>query len=154
MSSMKSENWEQYLKTLLECPVCLQTIESLPIFQCCNGHIVCKDCLQRLDNCPVCRNEPICIRNLQLEQLIEKKERYLQPILHLSWLNSRTYFCTITSHSGNLCDENNKVHHLQLHRLSVGLARRGVAHSIALVTQPMMQSWLNWTELRSMDYSI
>ena len=81
MSSMKSENWEQYLKTLLECPVCLQTIESLPIFQCCNGHIVCKDCLQRLDNCPVCRNEPICIRNLQLEQLIEKKDRYVLELL-------------------------------------------------------------------------
>ena len=81
MSSMKSENWEQYLKTLLECPVCLQTIESVPIFQCCNGHIVCKDCLQRLDNCPVCRNEPICVRNLQLEQLIEKKDRYVLELL-------------------------------------------------------------------------
>jgi hypothetical protein len=81
MSSMKSKNLEQYLKTLLECPVCLQTIECLPIFQCCNGHIVCKDCLQRLDNCPVCRNEPICIRNLQLEQLIEKKDRYVLELL-------------------------------------------------------------------------
>ncbi len=42
----------------LECPVCFEQLRA-PIFQCVNGHIVCRRCLVRIENssrkCPTCR---------------------------------------------------------------------------------------------------
>ncbi len=45
--------------TLPKCPVCYDEL-SPPIFQCFNGHIICKECLERLEQnrskeCPTCR---------------------------------------------------------------------------------------------------
>ena len=57
-------------KDLLECPVCFETIDSVPIDQCRNGHVVCKDCHPKLETCPICRelhDRPI--RNLKLEDM-------------------------------------------------------------------------------------
>ena len=61
----------------LECPVCIETISSAPIFQCHNGHIVCKDCHQKLETCPICRDAnlydtPMTIRNLKLEEIFKR----------------------------------------------------------------------------------
>ena len=42
-------------KDLLECPVCFETIDSVPIDQCRNGHVVCKNCHPKLETCPICR---------------------------------------------------------------------------------------------------
>ena len=70
------EEMETYFKDLLECPVCFETIDSVPIYQCQNGHVVCKNCQPKLKTCPICRvdvskkSKPI--RNLKLEKMVEK----------------------------------------------------------------------------------
>ena len=59
----------------LECPVCLETPKSPPVYQCSNGHIHCQPCRPKLKECPICRikltgKNPI--RNLAVEKIIEK----------------------------------------------------------------------------------
>ena len=56
---------------LIECPVCFETIFSAPIFQCHNGHIVCKDCRPKLETCPICRDAK-AIRNLKMEEIVKR----------------------------------------------------------------------------------
>ena len=69
----KTSDLEGFLRDLLECPVCFGTIESVPVYQCQNGHITgCKDCISKLDKCPICRNANIKIRNLQLEKVVKQ----------------------------------------------------------------------------------
>ena len=65
---------EVYLRDLLECPVCMETIKSVPVYQCTNGHVICKDCIKKLDNCPICRNDSTPARNLQLEKIVQRLE--------------------------------------------------------------------------------
>ena len=74
---MDSEGVKKYFKDLLECPVCFLTIDSAPVFQCHNGHVVCKDCHPKLGTCPICRDAnlydtPMAIRNLKLEEIIKR----------------------------------------------------------------------------------
>lgn len=63
--------FEEYIKNILECPICITPIKSAPIHQCTNGHVVCKDCTTKLQNCPICRNYSKLARNLIFEQIIE-----------------------------------------------------------------------------------
>ena len=72
-----SEELTKYLKEFLGCPVCLQTIQSVPIFQCLNGHVACINCHSNLQTCPICRDThlydgPIAIRNLKLEEIVKR----------------------------------------------------------------------------------
>ena len=72
---MDSEEVKKYFKDLLECPVCFETIDSVPIYQCLNGHVVCKDCHPKLENCPICRDDKhynLKIRNRKLEEIIKR----------------------------------------------------------------------------------
>ena len=67
------EEVKKCFKDLLECPVCFETIDSVPIYQCRNGHVVCKNCHPKLQTCPICRqlyDGPI--RNLKLEEMVER----------------------------------------------------------------------------------
>ena len=73
-TNQKSSDIEKYLRDLLECPVCLETIKSVPVYQCTNGHVICKDCIKELDNCPICRNNSAPARNLQLEKIVQRLE--------------------------------------------------------------------------------
>ena len=67
------EEVKKYFKDLLECPVCFETIDSVPIYQCRNGHVVCKDCHPKLETCPICRElRDGPIRNLKLEDMVER----------------------------------------------------------------------------------
>ena len=43
------------LGRILECPVCLEVPTSTPIYRCDNGHILCKECRNKLKTCPECR---------------------------------------------------------------------------------------------------
>ena len=56
----------------LQCPVCLIVPKSTPIFQCANGHIICKSCYPHLEKCPVCRIDLLSqqIRCLVAENII------------------------------------------------------------------------------------
>ena len=56
----------------IECPVCLQIPRETPIFQCDNGHIICKDCKPRLELCPQCRTFIGNSRNLIAERIVSK----------------------------------------------------------------------------------
>ena len=76
---MDSEEMKKFFKDLLECPVCFQTIDSFPIDKCQNGHVVCKDCHPKLENCPICRDEKgyrfpcgFSFHNLKLEETVKR----------------------------------------------------------------------------------
>ena len=65
------------LRDIVECPVCLKTPRyGAPIFQCRNGHIICRDCYKRVEiNCPVCRVDLYTntkIRCISAEKIIER----------------------------------------------------------------------------------
>ena len=56
----------------LECPICFKIPRTTPIYQCEQGHIHCKTCHSRLQNCPVCRGPIGNTRNLVVEKIISK----------------------------------------------------------------------------------
>ena len=43
------------IKIQLECPVCLNIPRDLPLPSCPSGHIVCRPCKERVEDCPTCR---------------------------------------------------------------------------------------------------
>ena len=69
---LEEEGMKKYFKDLLECPICFETIDSVPIYQCRNGHVVCKNCHTKLETCPICRElRDGSIRCLKLEEMVE-----------------------------------------------------------------------------------
>lgn len=57
----------------LECPICLE-LPVKPVFQCSNGHLICKLCHSKVLICPVCRtklDQGKPLRNLTAEQFLE-----------------------------------------------------------------------------------
>ena len=91
-SEEKSSEFKKYVKGLLQCTVCIKLIKTIPIHQCTDGHVVCKDCIPKLNNfrvrdglffhfrkvCPTCKNHTTLSRNLIIEQIIEKLDE-IQP---------------------------------------------------------------------------
>jgi hypothetical protein len=73
-NNQNSSDIEEYLRDLLECPVCMETIKSVPVYQCANGHVICKDCIEKLNNCPICRNDSELRRSLKLENIVQRLE--------------------------------------------------------------------------------
>ena len=92
-SKMDLEGVKLSFQDILDCPICFLTIDSAPIYQCLNGHVVCKDCHPKLENCPICRDEKcynpklgICredkhfnlkVRNRKLEKIIKRYCMYI-----------------------------------------------------------------------------
>jgi len=64
-------NINQLLNTL-ECPVCLDTADTPPIYQCPEGHLLCRRCNQRLVDCPQCGHALMNSRNRTAEDLAIK----------------------------------------------------------------------------------
>jgi len=63
-----------YLKTVLECPICLDTIRATPALNCVNGHVLCNRCVARLLNrakCPICKENTTWNKSLIAAKLIE-----------------------------------------------------------------------------------
>ena len=58
------------LRDLPECPVCLEEIKTIPIFECKNGHVICSDCIPKLEKCPICRNNSLPVRSSKSEEVI------------------------------------------------------------------------------------
>ena len=58
------------LKAHLECPVCLIVPKKGPIYQCRNGHLLCKECHPQMKRCPLCQIPLEKLRNLLSEQLV------------------------------------------------------------------------------------
>ena len=65
-------DFEERIRVLLECPVCIEPLLSVPVHQCINGHVVCNGCIAKLNNCPICRSDSTLVRNFMLEEIIEK----------------------------------------------------------------------------------
>ena len=60
------------LRDILECPICFNIPREGPIYQCENGHIVCKSCFPKCEKCPQCNMKMTKCRNLHLEKLIDR----------------------------------------------------------------------------------
>ena len=68
-------------KKALECPVCLETAQ-IPIYMCQNCHLVCRDCLPKLKECPECRDKyskPV-MKHRFAEKMVEEKTKIEQKI--------------------------------------------------------------------------
>ena len=56
-----------------ECPICFEQL--IPsVFQCFNGHLLCKVCILKVEKCPICRDEMPKERNiraLEVENIIK-----------------------------------------------------------------------------------
>ena len=63
---------DEYIRDLLECPVCMETIDSVPVYECANGHAICKVCIEKLNKCPICKNDSAPVRSLKLENIVQK----------------------------------------------------------------------------------
>ena len=50
----------------------METIKSVPVYQCTNGHVMCKECIEKLNNCPLCRNDSVLVRSLKLENIVQR----------------------------------------------------------------------------------
>ena len=61
-----------------EYPVCMKTIRSVPVYQFANGHVICKVCIEKLKNCPICRNDSPTDRSLKLKNIVQK-QKVVQP---------------------------------------------------------------------------
>ena len=70
-SDTNQNSTDVFLRDLLECPVCMETIRSVPVYQCANGHVICEDCIEKLNNCPICRNDSELRRSLKLENIVQ-----------------------------------------------------------------------------------
>ena len=71
-TNQNSSDFEKCIRYLLECPVCMDIIKSLPVCQCTNGHVICKDCIEKLKNCSICRDNSAPVRSLKLENIFQK----------------------------------------------------------------------------------
>ncbi|XP_075232788.1 uncharacterized protein LOC142331045 isoform X4 [Lycorma delicatula] len=67
---LDSQEFNSKLVSLLECPVCMETIVP-PIHQCRKGHPVCSVCRPKLTLCPTCRARFSENRNLLMEKVAE-----------------------------------------------------------------------------------
>ena len=56
----------------LECQVCWEVPSGPPIYQCENGHILCKSCYPKLGTCPSCNIGLRSMRCLVAEKILEK----------------------------------------------------------------------------------
>ena len=65
-------NLPEDMRKDIECPVCIQIPREIPIYQCENGHIICKNCQPRLEVCPQCRIFVGHTRSLIAEKLVSK----------------------------------------------------------------------------------
>ena len=69
---MKNSKRISDLMTMLECPVCMDTADRAPIYQCPEGHLLCESCNGRLLDCPQCGHALMNARNRIAEELAEK----------------------------------------------------------------------------------
>ncbi|XP_054270347.1 uncharacterized protein LOC128991465 [Macrosteles quadrilineatus] len=62
------KNITSSLQRIVECPVCLDTIQ-IPFKTCSRGHGVCNSCCEKLNDCPTCEapfttENPVCLKNI------------------------------------------------------------------------------------------
>ena len=55
-----------------EYPVGMKTIKSVPVYRFANGQVICKVCIEKLNNSPICRNDSPPERSLKLKSVVQK----------------------------------------------------------------------------------
>lgn len=60
----------------IECVICLEAPQSVPVYQCENGHLLCTPCRDQVSHCPICRILLGRSRNLIVEKVLEKFPRF------------------------------------------------------------------------------
>ena len=68
-SKKMKEKMDKCLESM-ECPVCMEVPRSAPIYQCRNGHLLCKKCQPKVQACPICRSPDVGCRNGMAESLV------------------------------------------------------------------------------------
>ena len=63
------------IQDALECVICMDVPKHNPVYQCNNGHIVCKSCHSNVVHCGVCKVKLGNLRNLAVEKVLEKCPR-------------------------------------------------------------------------------
>ena len=73
------ESLDSIAKEILKCPVCLDEISITPVYQCYNGHLICKGCRARDDikDCPICQ---VTLGNLR-NNVVEKLVNIINPLI-------------------------------------------------------------------------
>ncbi|KAG4071718.1 hypothetical protein HA402_011872 [Bradysia odoriphaga] len=87
------------------CAICYETLMS-PIYQCCNGHVMCSNCVKRIDKCVECRvpmSQSAKIRNIALEKILNNlrvdctnKNEGCEVQLTIEWLRDHLQDCPFT----------------------------------------------------------
>ncbi len=72
LTCMQRRSQIKDLLATLECPVCLDTADRPPIYQCPEGHLLCENCNGRLVDCPQCGHALMNSRNRTAEVLAER----------------------------------------------------------------------------------
>ncbi len=70
-NKMLTFQYADLLRTL-ECPICMDTADQAPIYQCPEGHLLCQDCNGRVVDCPLCGHALMNSRNRTAEELAAK----------------------------------------------------------------------------------
>ena len=55
-----------------EYPERMKIIKSVPVYQFANGQVICKVCIEKLNNSPICRNDSPPERSLKLKSVVQK----------------------------------------------------------------------------------
>ena len=116
----------EYQAADLQCNVCLTIPDNSPIYQCANGHLLCKTCHPKLERCPCCRKSLSGIRSLHAETTVRKIPTKCtfegcKVILPREDLPSHSKTCRYRQvkcpyeDSGLLCQERVQVTHLWNH---------------------------------------
>ena len=71
----------------LECVVCLDTPGLDPIYQCEQGHLLCKSCHGKLTDCPICKAKLGNTRCLAAEKI--SCSEYLRNLFENIWTKFR-----------------------------------------------------------------
>ena len=108
-----SENKLKEIKALLECPICLESINAVPVYQCKEGHLICKECNSNLREilieCPICRKR----LNQNRSNVVEKIVQTLSPV---TMVHCPVLDCQKLVDSSELNNHINKFNHEILER--------------------------------------
>ena len=66
----------------------METIKSVPV--------ICRGCIEKLNNCPICRNDSSLRRSLKLEKIVQRLEGF-QPENGLVWFLVFVFFWLFSS---------------------------------------------------------
>ena len=88
-ASLKSENNSDHsfpieeLIDILECPICLISLTTSPIYRCENGHLLCNQCRSKVENCPECRIPLGNLRCLTSEKIVATMSTMVKSIMNI-----------------------------------------------------------------------